>query len=167
MTAENIVKHRTEPHSVFWRQLKEGYDRFEATRDEPIVGVVGGRYSFQSSKDADTEAKVMARRADEDARMAKLVAEGPAAVRTTYADGGQHPSFRILARQGIPLGEVSRPEALVVAGRELIVIAARPKLSPSRMDEAKAGPPKEWLAAPDLPSIQGALRPLPDPAVAV
>jgi len=94
MTAENIVKHRTEPHSVFWRQLKEGSDGFEATGDEPIVTVARGRYSFLPSKDADKEAKVMARRADEDARMAKLLTDGIAAVRTIYVDGGQHASFR-------------------------------------------------------------------------
>jgi hypothetical protein len=160
LTAENIIKHRTEPHSAFWRQLKEGSDRFEATGDEPIVTVASGRYSFQPSKDAEKEAKVMARRADEDARMAKLLADGIAAVRTTYADGGQHTSFHTLARQGVSLGDVSRPEALALAGHEVVVIKARPRPAATQVAEARVSKP--WPLAPDLPSIQGSLRPLPD-----
>src|SRR3954463_16557559 len=31
MTAENMAKHRLDPNIGFWRQLKEGADRFEAT----------------------------------------------------------------------------------------------------------------------------------------
>src|SRR3954467_3921903 len=30
MTAENMVKYRSDPNIAFWRQLKEGSDRFEA-----------------------------------------------------------------------------------------------------------------------------------------
>ena len=46
MTAENMVKHRTEAHVAFWNQLKEGSDRFEPTAEEPIVTVSAGRYAF-------------------------------------------------------------------------------------------------------------------------
>ena len=49
-----------------------------------------------------------ARQADDDARVAKLVATGTPSVRTIYADGGQNPEFRALA-----LTDVSRPEALI------------------------------------------------------
>jgi hypothetical protein len=55
------------------------------------------------------------------------VADGAGAVRTTYSDGGQHLSFTALLRKGAHLGEVSRPEALAFAGREIVVIPARPK----------------------------------------
>jgi murein L,D-transpeptidase YafK len=127
MTAENIARHRSDPHIAFWRQLKEGYDRFEATGEEPIVGVAGARYVFRSANPAK-EALVAARRAEEDARIAALVADGIASVRTTYADGGQHPSFRALARAASPaLGTVSRPETLLLAGREIVVTPARKK----------------------------------------
>jgi murein L,D-transpeptidase YafK len=181
MTAENMVKHRTEAHVAFWRQLKEGSDRFEATGDEPVVTVSGGRYAFRSSADPAKEAKVAARRAEEDARTAMLLAEGRAAVRTTYADGGQHRTFVSLARMGVPLGDISRPEALAFAGREIVVIPARPKppacpggpdcpnatpLQVAAQFAAAAPPPapaaKVWPAAPDLPTIQGSLRPLPE-----
>jgi len=125
MTAENMVRHRLDPNIAFWRQLKEGSDRFEATRDELGVTVSAGRYTFRPAKSPDTEAEVLAYRAMEDDHMAVLLEEGRAAIRTTYADGGQHPSFTALWRRGISLGEVSRPEALAYAGLERMIAPAR------------------------------------------
>ncbi len=71
------------------------------------------------------EAEVLAYRAMEDDHMAVLLEEGRAAIRTTYADGGQHPSFTALWRRGVSLGEVSRPEALAYAGMERVITPAR------------------------------------------
>src|SRR5215213_476671 len=93
MTAENMAKHRLDANIGFWRQLKEGADRFEATREELAVGVSTGRYVFGASN-PDREALAQARRAEEDARIAALVAQGKPAMRTAYADGGMHASFR-------------------------------------------------------------------------
>ena len=125
MTAENLVRHRLDPNIAFWRQLKEGSDRFEATREELVVGVSAGRYSFRPAKSPEREAEVLAYRAMEDDHMAVLLEEGRAAIRTTYADGGQHPSFTALWRRGVSLGEVSRPEALAYAGLEQVITPAR------------------------------------------
>jgi hypothetical protein len=69
------------------------------------------------------------------------------------------------------LGEVSRPEALAFAGREIVVIPARPKRSvcpggpdcPTQVADAKGSAPipaKVWPAAAPLPSMEGALPPL-------
>lgn len=127
MTAQNMARHRSDPNIAFWRQLKEGSDRFEAAGEEPAVSVSAGRYVFAPSKDPAKEALVTLRRAEEEARVAALLADGSAAVRTTYADGGQHASFMALARQGVSLGMVSRPEALAFAGREVVITPARPK----------------------------------------
>ncbi|KMO34044.1 hypothetical protein VQ02_19700 [Methylobacterium variabile] len=157
MTARAMARHRTDRHIAFWRQLKEGSDRFEATGREPLVGVEGGRYVFAPYPDPAVEALATARRAEEEARIQALVADGTEAVRTTYADGGQHPSFTAMLRRAsafgaaatgataysadatqgagpfaaasfiVPagLGQVSRPEALALAGREVVVIPAR------------------------------------------
>src|ERR671913_765290 len=125
MTAENLVRHRLDPNVAFWRQLKEGSDRFEATGDELAVRVSAGRYIFQQAKSPEAEADVLAYQAMEDDHEAVLLEEGRAAIRTTYADGGQHPSFTALWRRGVPLGEVSRPEALAYAGLERVITRAR------------------------------------------
>jgi hypothetical protein len=124
MTAQNMARHRSDPNIAFWRQLKEGSDRFEATGEEPAVSVSGGRYVFGPSKDPAREELAKARLSDETMRITTLIADGSAAVRTTYADGGQHPSFKPLLQRGA-LGEVSRPEALALAGREVIITPAR------------------------------------------
>lgn len=125
MSAENLAKYRTDPNIAFWRQLKDGADRFEATGLEPPVGVSGGRYSFGPFKDPAAEALASARVAEQKTRVASLVEQGSAAIRTSYEDGGQHPSFAALSSKGISLGQLSRPEALADAGRDIVVIRAR------------------------------------------
>ena len=130
MTAENMARHRTDPNFSFWQNLKEGADRFEATREELQVAVAAGRYAFASSKDPAKEAAVATRRAVEEARVATLIDDGQPAVRTTYSDGGQHAFWASYAARGGSLGEVSRPEALAYAGQEVVVIPARRRPAP-------------------------------------
>ncbi|WP_375454670.1 L,D-transpeptidase family protein [uncultured Methylobacterium sp.] len=130
MTAENMARHRADPNIAFWRELKAGADRFEATGEELEAGVAGGRYVFAPSKDPAREAAVATRRAAEEARIASLVDDGAPAVRTTYSDGGQHAFWASLAAKGMSLGAVSRPEALAYAGQEVVVIPARRRPAP-------------------------------------
>ncbi|WP_246732844.1 murein L,D-transpeptidase family protein [Methylobacterium sp. BTF04] len=136
MTALNMARHRTDPNIDFWRQLKAGSDRFEALGEEPVVTVADGRYAFAPAKDPAREALVRTRRAEEEARIASLVDDGSAAVRTTYSDGGQHAFWAALAAKGVPLGDVSRPEALAYAGQEVVVIAARHRPAPVQVAQA-------------------------------
>ena len=49
MTAENLAKFRNDPNMPFWKNLKEGSDRFEVTKREPAVGYCGARYTFGAS----------------------------------------------------------------------------------------------------------------------
>src|ERR1700676_2885123 len=46
MTALNMAKHRNNLNFAFWKMLKEGYDHFEATKQEPKVAVCEKRYVF-------------------------------------------------------------------------------------------------------------------------
>ncbi|WP_036261494.1 L,D-transpeptidase family protein [Methylocapsa aurea] len=172
MTAQNMAKYRSDPNIAFWRQLKEGSDRFEATGEELVVGVAAGRYVFAASADPEKEALAAARRDEEEARVAALIADGGAAVRTTYADGGQHPAFLELARQGAFLGEVSRPEALAYAGLDVIVTPARPKrrspatasLAPNAAKDAtplEAAAPQPAAAASSSAAELSAFAPAP------
>jgi murein L,D-transpeptidase YafK len=124
MTAENLAKHRLDPNIAFWKQLKEGNDHFEVTKQEPTVGVCGKRYVFNAAPangqhldpaaacpplkhDPQIAALVAEKQAKDDAKIAELATSGVKPIRLVYQDGGQHPSFA--AR----VAEVSRPEALV------------------------------------------------------
>ena len=159
MTAQNMARYRSDPNMPFWRQLKEGSDRFEATGLEPRVAVADARYVFPPFKDPAKESLAVARRSEEEARVASLIAEGSASTRVTYADGGQHAAFTALLRRGISLGEVSRPEALAWAGREVIITPARPK--PTAVAAAPAPAP-----APAATTIVAALEAVQTAAIA-
>ncbi|MCJ2130936.1 murein L,D-transpeptidase family protein [Methylobacterium sp. E-045] len=148
MNAANMARYRTDPNIAFWRQLKEGADRFEATGEEPNVTVTSGRYAFLPYKDPALESLVTARRVQEEARIASLVEEGSAAVRTTYSDGAQHPFWAALSAKGVSLGDVSRPEALAYAGQDVIVIPAQRR--PVLVAEAVWS---RWMAAASVPAL--------------
>ena len=145
MSAENMARHRADPNYAFWRQLKEGSDRFEATREELQVSGAGGRYAFAPSRDPAREAAATTRRAAEEARVAELVEDGAPAVRTSYSDGGQHAFWASLITKGVPVGDISRPEALAYAGQETVVIPGRRRPTPI--------PDAVWAAwlAPGMP----------------
>jgi murein L,D-transpeptidase YafK len=48
MTPENMALHLKDPNIDFWRMLKEGYDHFEVTRQQPKIDVCSKRYVFDS-----------------------------------------------------------------------------------------------------------------------
>ena len=125
MTAKNMALYRNDPNIDFWRQLKEGSDRFESTGELLGVSVVDGRYAFAPSKNAAKERAAQSFHVGELAAVTSLVQDGAAAVRTTYADGGQNAIFAALLKRGADLGTVSRPEALAYAGIDVTLIPAR------------------------------------------
>ncbi|MGX1098508.1 L,D-transpeptidase family protein [Amorphus sp. MBR-141] len=51
MTPENLAKHHGDENMPFWSMLKDGYDHFEVTHQEPQVAVCEHKYVF------DAEAK--------------------------------------------------------------------------------------------------------------
>ncbi|MBV8964357.1 MAG: murein L,D-transpeptidase [Hyphomicrobiales bacterium] len=117
-TAANLARHRLDPNMPFWRELKEGADRFEITKQEPKVGVCNGHYAFDraskngeaagcgSDSDPELTKQVAEKRAEDNAKVAELVGKGVPAVKLAYDDGGQNPSFRFKTI------ETSRPEAI-------------------------------------------------------
>jgi murein L,D-transpeptidase YafK len=125
MTPENMALYRTDPNIGFWNQLKEGYDRFESTGEILEPGVEGKRYVFAPSRDPAREEAAKAFHQAQLDKIAHLVAEGSAAIRTTYSDGGQNAIFAAMERKGISLGTVSRPEALAYAGIDVTLVPAR------------------------------------------
>ena len=49
MTEENLAAHQESDWQPFWRNLKDGYDRFETMRRPPRVSVCEGKYHFESA----------------------------------------------------------------------------------------------------------------------
>lgn len=144
MTAKNMALYRNDRNIDFWRQLKDGSDRFEATGEIPRFGVVAGRYAFTPSADPAKESAAQAFHAAELDRTASLVKDGSAAVATTYADGGQHAIFAAMLQRGSSLGTVSRPEALAYAGWDVTLVPARrhrPAPLPAKLAERSVNPP--------------------------
>jgi hypothetical protein len=115
MTPINMAKHRNNPNMPFWRMIKEGYDHFEITKQEPKVDFCEKKYVFDAVKapnatrDPVFEASgkcpayvvpdelaeaTRQKQQDDDAEMAKLVARGtPVAKLNTGIDGGMNKVF--------------------------------------------------------------------------
>ena len=114
MTPQNLTQHRYDSNMPFWRNLKEGSDRFEISRREPRVSVCGRRYVFDANPaDAGVEMEarepcpeligddqlsiaVAEKQTADDLKTADLAANGVRAIRIVYADGGQHASFKLV-----------------------------------------------------------------------
>lgn len=136
MTPENMVRYRNNANIAFWRNLKEGADHFDATRQPPKLAACSRRYVFNVKGDTSSfdpagpcpayevepeiQGLVAERRARDESRIAELAGGGLPATAFAYADGGMHPSFRKLLRtmgpermQAMVSGkvEISRPDA--------------------------------------------------------
>ena len=180
MTAENLAKHRADPNIAFWKELKEGSDHFDVTRQEPLVNVCNRKYQFNASpvdpgaslsadsvcpplkQDEIIKAEVSAKAARDDARVAELVSAGTQAVKVVYADGGQHPSF---ASRTL---DVSRPDALA-AGPVEIALNDKGKAKPVLVQVAavKTAPSAAALAAPGAETLAFAAPVMGAPAPVV
>ena len=126
MTAENLAKFRNDPNLPFWKNLKEGNDRFEVTKLEPAVGYCGSRYTFgatdapgcgQAVAADPNAAEIAAKAAADETKINALVAGGVAPIRMSYSDGDQNAVFRTPEKQKLlekwaAAGELSRPDAL-------------------------------------------------------
>ncbi|WP_183897271.1 L,D-transpeptidase family protein [Rhizobium skierniewicense] len=113
MTAENMALHKDDENLPFWRTLKEGYDAFELTKQQPKVSVCGRRYMFNTefvggeprdplaacpAVSAPQDPQLVARIAAEKMKVEAAMAERGSAV-SAYVDGGMHPSFRALLKK--------------------------------------------------------------------
>jgi len=136
MTAENMTKYRADQNIAFWKQLKEGADNFEVSKQEVSVGVCGKHYVFNQSPavagtkldaeapcpalkhdDDSLQAQVEAKETGDQGRIAELISQGVQPIRTVYADGGQHPVFA--EHRGSM--EMSRPDALATGGQDYLI----------------------------------------------
>lgn len=140
MTAQNMARHRADPNMEFWKNLKEGYDIFEVARRQPQVSACGRRYVFDAQFEGGEPGNPLAAcppmttvadpaliaKREADKRAIETAASGISAISAhAYADGGMHPSFRVMlqksgaqemarktSRTRVP---ISRPDAVLPA----------------------------------------------------
>jgi murein L,D-transpeptidase YafK len=162
MTAENMAKYRLDPNIGFWKQLKEGSDNFEVTKQEVTVGVCARHYVFNAApvnghfdaagpcpplkQDEKVRDLVASKQSRDEAKVAQLVSQGMHPIHTVYADGGGHPSFASI------FSYASRPDALARGPIDVALDEARParaRISPVvQMAAAKTIAPATTANAP-------------------
>jgi hypothetical protein len=164
MTPLNMAKHRNNPNMPFWKMIKEGYDHFEVTRQEPKVDFCEKKYVFDASKAPDAKrdpvfdaaAKcpayvipdqiadaVRGKQQHEQAEIAKLIAKGtPVARINTGIDGGMNKVFAAK----LPDGSTGLSEGGEGQGLSLLALSRAPGTIPSHVN-----PPRGPVTAPDEP----------------
>jgi murein L,D-transpeptidase YafK len=115
MTAENLAKHRLDQNIGFWKNLKEGSDTFEVTKDELRVAVANRRYVFDADESVATA--VAHKQRQDEQEVADLIAKGEKPIKLVYNDGDTHESFRtalanVTGVTDSKLGFVSRTEGI-------------------------------------------------------
>ncbi|MGJ4941344.1 L,D-transpeptidase family protein [Bradyrhizobium sp. HKCCYLS1011] len=173
MTAVNMAKHRNNPNMPFWRMIKEGYDHFEVTRQEPKVDFCEHKYVFDASRPPgatrdpvfDASAKCPAyvvaddvanavrekQQADE-AEYAKLVAKGtPVAKLNTGIDGGMNSVFA----SRVPGASTGLSEPGEAPGLSFSQFSAMPGTIPGHVNPPRAPNADETAvaAAPEPASV--------------
>jgi murein L,D-transpeptidase YafK len=164
MTPINMAKHRNNPNMPFWKMIKEGYDHFEVTRQEPKVDFCEKKYVFDAVKPPNAKrdpvfeasAKcpayvipeevadaVRERQEQDQAETAKLIARGtPVARINTGIDGGMN---RIFASK-LPDGNTGLSEPGEGPGLS-VALARAPGTIPQTVNPPKGTPDQPWVAS--------------------
>jgi murein L,D-transpeptidase YafK len=173
MTPVNMAKHRNNPNMAFWKMIKEGYDHFEVTRQEPKVDFCEKKYVFDAAKAPDAKrdpvfdaaakcpayvipedvaSAVREKQERDDAEYNKLVSKGiPVARMNTGIDGGMN---KIFAAK-IPEGSTGLSEGAEGTTLQMLAMSKAPGTIPGTVN-----PPK-----PNLDAVAAA--PQEEPVVAV
>jgi len=155
MTPVNMAKHRNNPNMAFWKMIKEGYDHFEVTRQEPKVDFCEKKYVFDAAKAPDAKrdpvfdasakcpayvipediaSAVREKQQRDEAEYAKLVAKGtPVARMNTGIDGGMN---KIFAAK-IPEGSTGLSEGAEGNTLQMLAMAKAPGTIPGTVNPPK------------------------------
>ncbi|WP_407157029.1 L,D-transpeptidase family protein [Bradyrhizobium sp. STM 3557] len=181
MTAMNMARHRNNPNMPFWKMIKQGYDHFEVSHQEPKVDFCEHKYVFDAQKPPgatrdpvfDASAKcpayvvaddlanaVREKQAADEAEFNKLVAKGtPVARLNTGVDGGMNQVFAAHVPGGASTGLSDAGEA---QGFSLVSMA--PGTIPSHVNPPAAPgpdePPSSRVAAVTAPEKSGLMASL-------
>jgi len=181
MTPVNMAKHRNNPNMPFWKMIKEGWDHFEVTRQEPKVDFCEKKYVFDAirapnaTRDPvfDASAKcpayaipediadaVRAKQQEDVAETAKLIAKGtPVARLNTGVDGGMNKIFA--AR--VPEGNTGLSEGGDSQGLATLAMTRAPGTIPSHVNPPRAPSDNLLLGAPEEPRLAAAPAPTAGP----
>jgi murein L,D-transpeptidase YafK len=179
MTPVNMAKHRNNPNMPFWRMIKQGWDHFEVTRQEPKVDFCEKKYVFDATKapDAkrdpvfDASAKcpvyvipdevaeaVREKQSEDQAETTRLISRGTPVARTnTGIDGGMN---RVFASK-LPDGNTGLSEGGEGQGLSLAAFSAAPGTIPSHVN-----PPRGPVTSPNEPLV-ASMTPAQAPATRV
>ncbi|QWG23244.1 murein L,D-transpeptidase [Bradyrhizobium sediminis] len=178
MTPINMAKHRNNPNMPFWKMIKQGYDHFEVTRQEPKVEFCEKKYVFDATKAPDAKrdpvfeasAKcpayaipeevadaVREKQQQDQVEIAKLISRGtPVARANPGIDGGMH---RVFAAK-LPDGSTGLSEGGEGQGLSLAALSRAPGTIPAHVN-----PPRGPVTAPQEP-LTASLAPAPAAAPA-
>jgi murein L,D-transpeptidase YafK len=181
MTPVNMAKHRNNPNMPFWKMIKEGWDHFEITRQEPKVDFCEKKYVFDAIKAPnatrdpvfDASAKcpaytipdeladaVREKEQQEAAETAKLISKGtPVARLNTGIDGGMNKVFA--AR--VPEGNTGLSEGGDSQSLASLTFARAPGTIPATVNPPRAPSDNLLLGAPQEPKIAVAPAPTAGP----
>jgi murein L,D-transpeptidase YafK len=181
MTPVNMAKHRNNPNMPFWKMIKEGWDHFEITRQEPKVDFCEKKYVFDAIKAPnatrdpvfDASAKcpaytipdeladaVREKEQQEAAEIAKLISKGtPVARLNTGIDGGMNKVFA--AR--VPEGNTGLSEGGDSQSLASLTFARAPGTIPATVNPPRAPSDNLLLGAPQEPKIAVATAPTAGP----
>jgi murein L,D-transpeptidase YafK len=170
MTPVNMARHRNNPNMPFWKMIKEGYDHFEVTRQEPKVEFCENKYVFDPA--APTNASrapvfnasakcpayvipdeiadaVRDKQRDEDAKTAELIAKGtPVAQRRPDIDGGMNRVFAAKLPDGSTGLSDSDGPGLQTAAFSRAPGTIPPTVNPPHATAALAAADEPTVAAP-------------------
>jgi hypothetical protein len=178
MTPVNMAKHRNNPAMPFWRMIKEGYDHFEITHQEPKVDFCEKHYVFDAvrapnaTRDPVFNAAAKCppyaihdevadatrqKQEQDDAEFNKLAAKGiPVAKLNTGIDGGMNQIFA----SHVPGGNTGLSEGGEGQGLSLLATSRAPGTIPGTVN-----PPHLPGQQPDEPAFAAAPAPAaPGPA---
>ena len=184
MTPVNMAKHRNNPNMPFWRMIKQGYDHFEVTKQEPKVDFCEKKYVFDAirvpnaTRDPvfDASAKcpayaipeevadaVREKQQTEAAETARLISKGtPVARLNTGIDGGMH---RVFAAR-VPEASTGLSEGGDSQGLAALSLARAPGTIPSHVNPPRAPSDNLLLGAPQEPKLVAVPASAPAPAPA-
>ena len=166
MTPLNMARHRNNPNMAFWKMIKEGYDHFEVTRQEPKVDFCEKKYVFDAVKppnatrdpvfeasakcpayvipDEVAEA-VRQKQENDEVETAKLIAQGtPVARINTGIDGGMNKVFAAK----LPDGNTGLSDGGEGQGLSLVALSRAPGTIPSHVNPPHAPDATAVAAAP-------------------